>query len=377
VQDAAWGAWLGELAVQTLRDALQSELAHDAPRGDSPLAIPASVLEAIHATFRVSFWQPLAIWFGAEDSKRAGYYRLILTNGAIAVLRPSPADPSRLILEDLFFNQHQRAKAIGDAHRRQVVLQTLERYATFDSARGEFKRHGTRRATHPHSIRFVEPRIWNDLPASDSPAENLTPPELAEKIGFDRLFDSRRELTSGRARLLPSRGSFDKRGSAGASPSLSMNGDAPLTLPIDTAAVAANELEYWLKQWTQAASDLATSLEDSTDAYRDELCLALLENRMRAWAMFLAIDETFAAGMDAADMNPDLTTAIDAVMAAMESFDEALQAAEVFWSGVAARCELLKNCQARLAGPHRLSLPWFMNANPSGARVRTANYRLG
>lgn len=348
VQDAAWGAWLGDVAVQTLRDALQRDLAHDAPRGDSPLAIPTSVLESIHGTLRASFWQPLAIWFGTGDSKSDGYYRLILTNGAIAVLRPSPADPSRLSLEDLFFTQARMAQEIGDMRRRQVVSRTLERFATFDPTRGEFKRHGTRRTTTAHPVRFVEPRIWNDLPACDPPAEHVTPSELAEKIGFERLFD------------------------VSAAPSA-----APIT--DESAAHAARDLSQQLKKWTEVAADLAGTLDDSSDAYRQELCLSLLENRMSAWARFVAIDETFAAQVDtAADMNPDLAGGIDAVMAAMESFDEALQAAELFWAPIAGRSELLKNCQARLAGPHRLSLPWFLTpAAPTGARVRTAYYRLG
>jgi hypothetical protein len=346
VQDAAWGAWLGECTVATLRDALERGLAHDAPRGDSPLSIPATVLEAIRATVRASFWQPLAIWFGKGDSKSDGYYRLILTNGAIAVLRPAPADPTRLVLEDLFFTQKQTTETAVESRRRQAVSQTMDRYATFDPTRGEFKPHTTRRSPHLRSIRFVEPRIWTDLPASASPAPCPTPSELAEQVGFDRLFDS---------------------GSESARPPLSSN----------VATLAAQELQNQLKRWTRVTTNLSVSLDDATDAYRDELCLSLLENRMSAWARFLAIDEAFATELDSDDMNPNLASEIDAVMAAMESFDEALQAAEVFWSPVASRTELLKNCEAKLAGPHRLSLPWWMHSTPSGARLRTAHYRLG
>lgn len=352
VQHAAWGAWLGEAAVATLRDALEAGLAHDAPRGDSPLAIPATVLEAIRATVRASFWQPLAIWFGKGDSKSDGYYRLILTNGAIAVLRPSPADPARLILEDLFFTQStfsaqgQKTETAGESRRTQAVSQTMDRYATFDPTRGQLKTHATRRLPHLRSIRFVEPRIWTDLPASTSPAACPTPSESAEIIGFDRLFDSG-------------------------------SGSAHRPLSSSVAVLAAQELHHQLERWTQVAANLAVSLDEATDAYRDELCLSLLENRMSAWARFLAIDQAFAAEMDSGDVNPNLASEIDAVMAAMESFDEALQAAEVFWSPVAAQCELLKNCQARLAGPHRLALPWWMHSAPSGARLRTAHYRLG
>jgi hypothetical protein len=346
VQDAAWGAWLGDAAVATLRDALEAGLAHDAPRGDSPLSIPATVLEAIRATVRASFWQPLAIWVGSHNSKSDGYYRLILTNGSIAILRPSPADPTRLNLEDLFFTRSHRTETTGDTRRKLTVGQTMDRYATFDSTRGEFKWQGTRRHTHLRTIRFVEPQIWNDLPATDSPAACPTPSESAETIGFDRLFDSG-------------------------------SGSALQLLSSEDAAIAARELQNQLISWTEIARHLAGSLENATDAYADEICLSLLESRMSAWARFVAIDETFAAGMDSDQTNPDLATEIDAVMAALESFDEALQAAEVFWSPVAARCELLKNCEARLAGPHRLALPWWMNTTPSGARLRTAHYRLG
>lgn len=347
VQDAAWAAWLGEAAVSSFRDALQRELAHDAPHGDGPLAIPATVLEAIHATLRASFWQPMAIWFGSSDSKSEGYYRLILTNGAIAVLRPSPADPSRLILEDLFFTASQTtAQATGDARRRQTVVQTMDRYAAFDPARGQFKLRGTRQITHTHTIRFIDPQIWTDLPATDSPAARPTPSEIAEQVGFHRLFDG---------------------GSASSATSLSS----------EVAVLAARDLQLQLQRWTDSTATLAARLEDATDAYRDELCLSLLENRISAWAGFLAIDEAYANGMDSDDMNPDLTNGMDAVMAAMESFDEALQAAEVFWAPLAHRTGLLKNCEARLAGSHRLSLPWWMNATPSGARVRTTYYRLG
>jgi hypothetical protein len=376
-QNAAWGDWLGELAVQTLRKALQRELAHDAPSGDGRIAIPAAVLEAMHATLRVSFWQPLAIWFGTSGSKSDGYYRLILTNGAIAVLRPSPADPSRLNLEDLFFTRSQEAGFPCKERRGHMIWKTVQRYATLDPTREEFNFHGTRRLSHSHPIRFVEPRIWDDLPACDCPASCPTPGQLAEEIGFDRLFDHKTRTSFGRASLLPSRSPLEDRGSAGASLSRLVSCDALPVLPCHTAVSAAQELEEQLCCWTQAAIRLHALLEDATDAYREELCLSLLENRMSAWARFLAIDESFAAGMDADGMNPDLASGIDAVMAAMECFDEALQAAEVFWSPIAERCELLENCQARLAGPHRLSLPWFMNAAPSGARLRTANYRLG
>lgn len=347
VQDAAWAAWLGEAAVSSLRDALQRDLAHDAPRVDGSLSIPATVLEAIHATLRASFWQPMAIWFGNSDSKSDGYYRLILTNGAIAVLRPSPADPSRLILEDLFFTRSKTSEqATGEARRRQAVWQTIDRYAKFDPARGQFKTHASRHITHTHTIRFVDPRIWNALPASDSSADCPTPFEIAEKTGFNRLFDD-------------------------------VAAPAPAPLSIETALSAARELQQQLSQWTEAAIALSSTLDDATEAYRNEVCLSLLESRMSAWAGFLAIDESYFNSMDSNDLNPGLTSEIDTMMAAMESFDEALQAAEVFWAPVANRTELLKNCEARLAGAHRLSLPWWMTATPSGARIRTAYYRLG
>lgn len=325
-QDAAWAAWLGQAAIRSLRAYLEGELAHDAPRPDGDQPLPQNVRDVIGATLCASLCQPQAVWFGAADSKSHGHYRLILTNGAIAVLRPLPADPSRLFLEDLFFSPIQTEDQT-DATRRDRAMA---------------------RMTHLHSIRWIEPQIWPDRPALHHPSQPLTPSEITEAVGFSRLFDS-----------LPAR-------------------SIQSSISSDVAAQAARELRDQLARWTRIASALATELEGASNAYRDELCLSLLENRMSAWARFLAIDETYAIGMDLGKTNPDFEIEIDPLMAAMEAYDEALQAAEVFWAPVAARTELLKNWQARLAGPHRLSLPWFMNATSSDTPLRTASaYRLG
>ncbi|HEY2584158.1 MAG TPA: hypothetical protein VGI81_00165 [Tepidisphaeraceae bacterium] len=357
VQDAAqragWSSWLGEAAVATLRDALERELAHDAPRAEhSVLALPAEAVEAIRATLCASFWQPLAIWFGTGDSKSDGYYRLILTNGAVAVLRPLPADPASLLLEDLFFTQC-KTKLEGDGARRLgAVAQATDRYATFLTPhRGDAKHGGTRRMPRPHGIRFVEPRIWNDLPAAPpaAPAPNPTPSESAEIVGLSRLLDS---------------------AAAGS------NGLPALSNPI--ATTASRELRNELETWTRSTAELSDQCEHATEAYREELCLELLENRISAWARFVAIDEKYNAAMEAGDVDVEFAGEMDALLAAMESFDESLQTTESTWAPIAARVELLNNWKNRLAAPHRHALPWWMSAaRPSGARARASSYLLG
>lgn len=358
VQDAAqwtgWAAWLGEAALVALRGALERELAHDAPRGESPaMSLPGEAMEAIRATLRASFWQPLAIWFGSGESKSDGYYRLILTNGAIAILRPLAADPASLLLEDLFFTQCI-TKLEGDGARRlSAVAQATERYATFLPAhRGDSKHHGTnRRMPRPHGIRFVDPRIWNDLPtAAPLPTDsNPTPSDSAENVGLNRLLDS-----AAGSNCLPS-------------------------LSNEIATSASRELRTELENWTRSTAELPHVLDHSTEAYREERCLALLENRISAWARFIAIDEAYGVAMETGEVDADFAAGMDALLAAMESFDEALQSAESIWGPIAARVELLNNWKNRLATPHRRTLPWWLSttAQPSGARARASSYLLG
>jgi hypothetical protein len=356
VQDAAqwraWSSWLGEAGLVALRDALERELAHDAPRAEhSLLALPGEAVEAIRATVCASFWQPLAVWFGTGESKSDGYYRLILTNGAVAVLRPLPADPSSLLLEDLFFTQCKTKLEGDNARRLSAVAQATDRYATFLPAHRDAKHHGggTRRMPRPHGIRFVEPRIWNDLPAAPPPAaSNPSPSESAEIVGLSRLLDS-----AARSNCLP-----------------------PLSSEI--ATTASRELRNELESWTRSTVELPNVLDHSTDAYREELCLGLLENRISAWARFVAIDEAYGAAMEAGEVDAEFAGEMDALLAAIESFDEALQAAESFWAPIAARVELLNNWKNRLAAPRRHALPWWISAaKPSGTRARASSYLLG
>lgn len=358
-QGAAWSTWLGEAVVAALRDALERELAHDAPRAEhSAMALPADAVEAIRATLCASFWQPLAIWFGTGESKSDGYYRLILTNGAVAVLRPLPADPASLLLEDLFFTQCKTKLEGEGARRLSAVAQATDRYATFLPSHRDAKHRdakhggGTRRMPRPHGVRFVEPRIWNDLPAAPpAAASNPSPSESAEIVGVSRLLDS----------------------AAGSNGS---NGLSALSCQI--ATTASRELRNELETWAQSTTELADQCEHATEAYREELCLGLLENRISAWARFVAIDEAYNAAMEAGNVDAEFAGEMDALLAAMESFDEALQAIESTWAPIAARVELLNNWKNRLAAPHRHALPWWMSAaKPSGARARASSYLLG
>lgn len=345
-QAAAWEAWLTSGGAAALRESLECQTGPANFAGERSLW-PADVIERLRATFCASFWQPLVIQFGDTIAPPGGYYQLILTSGAIAVLRSHPSDPALLLLEDCFFTADHPSRETGDddMFRRSVVGRMVNRYGVFDEPGDRFLLPGADVEANSGRVRFLWPRLWD---VGRSSWKWTSDTKRAEAIGLERLF--------GRHPSDPSR------------PILSES----------SAASAARELRMTLHASAHAAAHLPLHFHTASEAYREEVCLSLLESRLSAWAAFVAIDEAYAAALDQGSPSSELSENVDAVLAAIEAFDDVMHSTEPFWSSVAARTELTRNWIRHLTPPHRESPPWWMIAalRPS-APASASSYCLG
>lgn len=131
---------------------------------------------------------------------------------------------------------------------------------------------------------------------------------------------------------------------------------APLTVVEATAAL--RESVRWLTLELKTAKELGPRWDNCVDPVEaEELVAGLLEQRMDAWAVGLAINEVFYA-----EEFPlrELTDAIDAEQSAIDAFDTALEEHLDILSTLAGT-RLLDNWRARLASEYRESLPWWLD----------------
>ncbi|HSU66151.1 MAG TPA: hypothetical protein VLJ39_04750 [Tepidisphaeraceae bacterium] len=334
VQSAAWDAWLTPGGTAALREALECDVAQ--VTGAAPRARtnpwPVDVVERLRATLCASFFQPLAMWVSTPGITGGGYYQMILTSGAIAVFRSRPADPTRLLLEDCFFTSQidPTGKSGDDMFRRPMVETMVRRYGRFDAAEDRFRLTDTRPIIDgEHRVRFLSPEHW-EIGHSDWAQSRQS--KRAESVGMSRLFANHG-------------GHRD---------------DKHLTK--EAAVIAARELKPELEALARTAARLPLLFHSASEAYREEVCLDLLERRFSAWATYIAIDEAYTTALLSEDVDAGFGNAMDAVLAGLESLDEAMQLAEPYWSSVVAQLPLINNWLNRLAAEYREALPWWMTS---------------
>ena len=144
--------------------------------------------------------------------------------------------------------------------------------------------------------------------------------------------------------------------------------DGVLVVPI--ARAGARWLRWCLQVLRKRADHLPTYWDKSDDDIeaRDE-CLSVLEERMDAWAAFVALDESqIDALANSLDGREELAQECQKAQEELCLADEALIRQKEILS-VAAGTELLYNWLRLLVEPYRLSLPWWLD----GCLEATAN----
>jgi hypothetical protein len=145
--------------------------------------------------------------------------------------------------------------------------------------------------------------------------------------------------------------------------------DGVLALPI--ARAAARRLTEGLRRLRLRAEKLPEFWDQANDDIEArEECLSLLEGRMEAWAVFVALDE---AELDAVVNSlagcSELADECRLAQGELAPTDDALLRHKDFLS-VAAGTELLANWRRLLVEPYRLSLPWWLDGSLEEMAVR-------
>jgi CRISPR-associated endonuclease/helicase Cas3 len=93
----------------------------------------------------------------------------------------------------------------------------------------------------------------------------------------------------------------------------------------------------------------------------NELCFGLLEARMQAWGVYIAIDEAYQVSVEDRSAEKDeLGRALDEVLDRMAEFDRELQARTDLLARIA-RYPLLENWRGSLGADYREVLPWWLD----------------
>ena len=204
---------------------------------------------------------------------------------------------------------------------RSAVETMLSRFAPFNCNQRRFHAETARAA------QFLLPELW-ELSAARWPSSS----DRAESIGLTRLFD--RESTT----------------------------PPTTTLSLDQALAAAIRLKKSIEQLTRRANQLPLHFHISSEAFRQESCLDLIESRLKAWAAYLAIDEAYCSALDSGTDYRNLSNELDSVLSAIDTLDDAMERSEPYWSPAVASTELARNWLTLLAAPRRQSLPWWIQA---------------
>ena len=238
---------------------------------------------------------------------------MILTSGATAVFHDCPADPSALLLEDCFFSSEQCDFPLandGDMYWRSAVEKMLFRFAPYDCSHRRFDAGDNR------SARFLMPELW-ELSAARWPSSV----DRAESIGLWRLFDQ-------------------------------TSTNSPTTeFSLDQATASAIRLKKSVDRLTRRANQLPLHFHTSSEAFRQESCLDLIESRLKAWAAYVAIDEAYCSALETGRPCRGLSDQLDLVLSAVDALDDAMERVEPYWSATVASTELGRNWMTLLAAP--------------------------
>lgn len=133
-------------------------------------------------------------------------------------------------------------------------------------------------------------------------------------------------------------------------------------LPIQWAYSALDHLDALLREWCDDARQLASRWNEAeTFKEADELCVELVEARMEAWAVCVAVDDALEdACVTAEPCVSELSRRLRETMDCVDRFDEALQREPELLSTVT-ETRLLENWRMSLATPYRDMPPWWLD----------------
>ncbi len=142
-------------------------------------------------------------------------------------------------------------------------------------------------------------------------------------------------------------------------------GELDGTLPAAEARAAAEHLVGYLASAIRDADELPTRWDDAEQLEGDDLCAELLEARMDAWAVGIALGEALEDATAEAEPEAEaLGLAVDRVLEAAQAFDEASRRPDqAALLSTLVHTELLNNWRALLTEEFQSPMPWWLDGS--------------
>jgi hypothetical protein len=134
------------------------------------------------------------------------------------------------------------------------------------------------------------------------------------------------------------------------------------SLPEPIALAACRHFVRIVPAWCEDARRLDKCLLPGQDQMEEnEQCFELLEARMQAWAVYVAIDEAYQVSVEDRSPRPVLFgQSLDEVLDRVQEFDLELQTRIDLLARIA-RYHFLENCRRALAPEYSDPLPWWLD----------------
>ncbi len=151
-------------------------------------------------------------------------------------------------------------------------------------------------------------------------------------------------------------------------------GEQDGSLPVTFALAACRRFTDILAAWCEDARRLEEKLLAADgEVEENERCFGLLEARMQAWGIYVAIDEAYQVSVeDRGSKKDELGRAIDEILERMAEFDRELQARTDLLARIA-RYPLLENWRRSLAAEYADPLPWWLDGRIEEEAARIAH----
>lgn len=133
--------------------------------------------------------------------------------------------------------------------------------------------------------------------------------------------------------------------------------------PREILVVAVDEAIRLLQFATKNASTLPQDFDEAEALEDRDYCTSMLFFMMKAWAMFVAIDEQYQFHLSTAnDLSSHFSKLMDDLFTAQDAFDAEIQKEEqMSLLSVATELPLLDNWRNMLAKPYLELLPWWLD----------------
>lgn len=136
------------------------------------------------------------------------------------------------------------------------------------------------------------------------------------------------------------------------------------SLPQDVARAAAERFLQHLQGWNADAVALADHWDAAVDAVEaEDLCGGILSARMDAWAIWIALDESYRDWLESADNDDEaFVHTLEEIAVPIRQFDLALQGHIDLLSTIA-DLHLLDNWREEIASELQSCLPWWLDGS--------------